>query len=124
MNIMVVVICCIYLLLGILGLVAGAFAPRFRASGERALRLSAGATLLPLLAWHRAFGDPILIMALSLFSFSSPLALAYGFHVRRLASERGLAWTAFILSIVAFGLFVCWMVASTLTLGSTVGLWK
>src|SRR4051812_22351517 len=103
MNTIIVVICCIYLSLGILGLVAGAFASRFRASGERALKLSSGVAVLPLLAWHRAFGDPVLILALSLFSFSSPVALAYGFRVRRLASDRGLAWTAFILSIVVFG---------------------
>ncbi len=122
MSVVPAIIFGFYLSLGILGLITGAFVSRFGANGERALKMSAGAALLPLVAWHRPIADPLAILALSLFSFGAPVALAYGFHARRKASEHGLAWTGLILSIVAFGLFVCWMIASILNLGEAVGL--
>ncbi len=112
----------IYVFLGVLGLIAGIFVPRFAASGERALKLSVGAILLPLLAWHRPVADPVAILTLSLFCFAAPVALAYGFHTRRSGSDRGLAWAGLVLSIVTFGLFVCWMIASTLNFGEAIGL--
>jgi hypothetical protein len=114
----------IFLCLGTLGFVAGAFAQRFGASGDRALKLSAGVALFLLLAVRRGYGDPLLILGLSICSFGAPVALAYGFHARRNAPERRLAWAGFILSIIAFVFFVFWMIASALNLGVALGLWK
>ncbi len=42
----------------------------------------------------------------SILCLVSPLALAYGFHARRKAPQRALAWIGLILSVVVFIPFV------------------
>jgi hypothetical protein len=114
----------LYVLLGAAGLLTSAFAQRFAAMGERALQLSIAVAVGCLAAWHRGIGDPISILGLSLFCFGAPLALAYGFHARRNAPDRRLAWGGLALGLVVFGLFICWMIASVLNFGEATGLWE
>jgi hypothetical protein len=52
----------------------------------------------------------------SILAFTAPLAVLYGFHARRKAPQRALAWTGLVLSLVAFIPFAALMIASVLNL--------
>ena len=56
----------------------------------------------------------------SIVCFTSPLALAYGFHARRYATRRALAWVGLLFSLLVFVPFVVMMVASVLNLGESM----
>jgi len=52
----------------------------------------------------------------SIFCLTTPFALLYGFHARRNAPQRALAWTGLALSLVVFVPFVMLMIGSALNL--------
>jgi len=52
----------------------------------------------------------------SIFCFTSPLAVCYGFHARRKAPQRALGWTGLILSLAVFVPFVMAMLGAVLNL--------
>ncbi len=56
----------------------------------------------------------------SILSFTSPLAVAYGFHARRHAAQPTLAWGGLIFSLAVFVPFVLLMVDSVLSLGARI----
>jgi hypothetical protein len=55
-------------------------------------------------------------LMVSVLCLTAPLALMYGFHARRHAPERALAWAGLVLSLVMFLPFVMAMIASVLNL--------
>jgi hypothetical protein len=58
----------------------------------------------------------MLMLMASIFCLTTPFALLYGFHARRNAPQRALAWTGLVLSLVVFVPFVMVMIASALNL--------
>ena len=60
------------------------------------------------------------MLMVSILCLTAPLALMYGFHARRNAPERALAWAALVLSLVVFAPFVMVMIASVLNLGNAL----
>ncbi len=52
----------------------------------------------------------------SILCFTAPLAVIYGFHARRRAPQRALAWIGLVLSFVAFVPFAAVMIAQVLNL--------
>ncbi len=60
------------------------------------------------------------MLMVSILCFTSPLAVAYGFHARRYAGQRTLAWGGLILSFIVIVPFVLFMVDSVLRLGASL----
>ena len=58
----------------------------------------------------------MVVLMVSIFSFTVPLALLYGFHARRKAPQRALAWAGLVLSLVVFVPFVVVMIGAVLNL--------
>ncbi len=58
----------------------------------------------------------MVMLMVSIFCMAAPLSLMYGFHARRKAPERGLAWAGLALSLVVFLPFVMVMIGSALNL--------
>jgi hypothetical protein len=56
----------------------------------------------------------MVVLMESILCFGSPLAVLYGFHARRKAPERVLAWIGLVLSLVVFVPFVMAMIAAVL----------
>jgi hypothetical protein len=52
----------------------------------------------------------------SILCFTAPLAVVYGFHARRNAPQRALAWAGLILSLIVFVPFVIAMIGAILSL--------
>jgi len=52
----------------------------------------------------------------SILCFTAPLAVVYGFHARRNAPQRALAWAGLILSLVVLVPFVIAMIGAILSL--------
>ncbi len=52
----------------------------------------------------------------SIVCFTAPLAVVYGFHARRKAPQRALAWAGLVLSLVVFLPFVVVMIGAVLNL--------
>ena len=52
----------------------------------------------------------------SILCFMAPLAVVYGFHARRKAPPRALAWAGLVLSLVVFLPFVAVMIGAVLNL--------
>ena len=52
----------------------------------------------------------------SILCFTAPLAVVYGFHARRNAPQRALAWVGLILSLIVFVPFVMAMIGAILSL--------
>jgi hypothetical protein len=62
----------------------------------------------------------MLTLMVSVFCLTAPLAVMYGFHARRNAPERALAWAGLVLSLITFLPFVMVMIASVLSLGEAL----
>ena len=58
----------------------------------------------------------MLTLMASVLCLTAPLAVMYGFHARRNAPERALAWAGLVLSLIAFLPFVALMISSALSL--------
>ena len=58
----------------------------------------------------------MVMLMVSVFCFTSPLAVAYGFHARRHAAQRPLAWAGLVFSLTVFAVFTLVMLASVLNL--------
>ncbi|HYG35693.1 MAG TPA: hypothetical protein VEC99_12955 [Clostridia bacterium] len=56
----------------------------------------------------------------SIYCFTAPLAVVYGFHARRKAPQRVLALVGLILSLAVFVPFVMLMVQAMLNLGNVL----
>ncbi|MGD1083509.1 MAG: hypothetical protein ABSA47_02015 [Verrucomicrobiota bacterium] len=52
----------------------------------------------------------------SILCLTTPIAVVYGFHARRKAPQRALAWAGLVLSLVMFVPFVMLMIGSVLNL--------
>ncbi|MCX6902613.1 MAG: hypothetical protein NTW03_03885 [Verrucomicrobia bacterium] len=57
-----------------------------------------------------------MVLMVSIHSLTAPLAVLYGFHAKRNAPQRALAWAGLALSLIVFVPFVAVMVASVLNL--------
>lgn len=60
------------------------------------------------------------MLMVSIFCLTVPLAVVYGFHARRKAPQRALAWAGLVLSVGVFIPFVMVMIGSVLNLGNTL----
>jgi uncharacterized membrane protein len=113
----------VLLFLGILGFIAGRRAERARPSGVTALLLP----VVPGVTFWLPMGHPwqslFVVLMVSICCFTAPLALLYGFHARRNAPQRVLAWAGLVLSLIAFLPFVMLMIASVLNLGDALCHW-
>lgn len=58
------------------------------------------------------------VLMVSILCLMTPFAVMYGFHARRKAPERALAWAGLVLSLVVFVPFVMVMIVSALNLGA------
>jgi hypothetical protein len=58
----------------------------------------------------------MLMLMASIFCLTTPFALLYGFHARRNAPQRALAWAGLALSLVVFIPFAMLMIGSALSL--------
>jgi hypothetical protein len=56
------------------------------------------------------------MLKVGIFCLTAPIALIYGFHARRKAPERALAWAGLALSLIVFIPFVMMMIGSVLNL--------
>jgi hypothetical protein len=56
----------------------------------------------------------------SVLCLTAPLAVFYGFHARRKAPDRALAWAGLVLSLVMFVPFVMAMIGAVLNLGNAL----
>jgi len=62
----------------------------------------------------------MVVLMVSILCLTAPLAVIYGFHARRKAPERALAWAGLVLSLVVFVPFAMVMIASALNLGEAL----
>ena len=60
------------------------------------------------------------MLMVSIYCFTAPLAVVYGFHARRKAPQRVLALVGLILSLAVFVPFVMLMVQAMLNLGNVL----
>ncbi len=58
----------------------------------------------------------MLMLMVSIFCFGAPLAVLYGFHARRKAPQRALAWAGLILSLIVFAPFAMGAIAAVINL--------
>jgi hypothetical protein len=58
----------------------------------------------------------MLVLMASILCLTSPFAVLYGFHARRHAPQKALAWAGLVLSLVVFVPFVMVMIGSVLNL--------
>ncbi|MGO8702126.1 MAG: hypothetical protein ACLQVY_30965 [Limisphaerales bacterium] len=59
-------------------------------------------------------------LMVSVLCLTAPLAVLYGFHARRKAPQRALAWIGLVLSLVVFVPFIMVMIGSALNLGNAL----
>ena len=62
----------------------------------------------------------MVMLMVSIFCLTAPLALLYGFNARRKAPQRALAWAGLVLSFLVFVPFVMVMIGSALNLGNAL----
>ena len=62
----------------------------------------------------------MVVLMVSMFCLTAPLALLYGFHARRKAPQRALAWAGLALSFAVFALFVMMSIGAALNLGNAI----
>jgi hypothetical protein len=62
----------------------------------------------------------MVVLMASILCLTAPFAVMYGFHARRHAPQRALAWAGLVLSLVVFVPFVMVMIASVLNLGEAL----
>jgi hypothetical protein len=62
----------------------------------------------------------MVMLMVSILCLTAPLAVVYGFHARRQAPQRALAWTGLVLSLVVFVPFTMVMIGSTLNLANAL----
>lgn len=58
----------------------------------------------------------MLVLLASILCLTSPFAVLYGFHARRHAPQKALAWAGLVLSLVVFVPFVMVMIGSAMNL--------
>ena len=62
----------------------------------------------------------MLALMVSVLCLTAPLAVMYGFHARRNAPERALAWAGLVLALIAFLPFAMVMIGLVLNLKDTL----
>ena len=102
--------------LAALGSIVGILAQRTRASGVIALILPVVSGLAFWLPMGHGGQSLRVVLMVSILSFTAPLAVLYGFHARRNAPQRALAWVGLVLSLLTFLPFGFVMIASVLNL--------
>jgi hypothetical protein len=60
------------------------------------------------------------MLMVGILCFTTPLAVAYGFHAWRHAAQRDLAWVGLTLSLLVFIPFVLVMIGSVLNVGVAI----
>jgi hypothetical protein len=59
-----------------------------------------------------------LVLKVGTLCLMTPVAVLYGFHARRNAPERALAWTGLVLSLIVLVPFGFVMISEAMSLGS------